>query len=147
MSRNNPQQNRQKNNDKESENVKKLKEKLSNESIAEFSEKDIFHPEEGYVKKAIEDINITAVQLRKVFQEFKVIVDGLKKDESVDRALARLYKLYALLEYQAERGVLDKDFKELMFRLFDNIERNKSTQAFEKAYDLLMAMVAYSKKS
>ncbi|WP_029551587.1 type III-A CRISPR-associated protein Csm2 [Thermocrinis jamiesonii] len=147
MSRNNPQQNRQKNNDKESENVKKLKEKLSNESIAEFSEKDIFHPEEGYVKKAIEDINITAVQLRKVFQEFKAIRDGLKKDENVEEALKKLYKLYAILEYQAKRGVLDKDFKELMFRLFDNIERNKSKKAFEKAYDLLMAMVAYSKKS
>ena len=123
-----------------------LKQELSRKAISQFTEREIFHPE-GYAKNVVKRARITAVQLRKVFQEFKVIVDGLKKDESVDRALARLYKLYALLEYQAERGVLDKDFKELMFRLFDNIERNKSKDAFEKAYDLLMAMVAYSKKS
>jgi CRISPR/Cas system CSM-associated protein Csm2 small subunit len=34
-----------------------------------------------------------------------------------------------------------------MFKLFDNIERHKSIKAFEKAHELLMAMVAYSKKS
>jgi Protein of unknown function (DUF310). len=87
------------------------------------------------------------VQLRKVFQEFKAIRDGLKKDKNVERALARLYKLYAILEYQAKRRVLNDKFKELMFTLFDNIERDKSEEAFEKAYKLLMAMVAYSKES
>jgi CRISPR/Cas system CSM-associated protein Csm2 small subunit len=61
--------------------------------------------------------------------------------------MGRLYKLYAILEYQTKRGVLNEDFKDLMFKLFDNIERHKSPQAFERAYDLLMAMVAYSKKS
>jgi CRISPR type III-A-associated protein Csm2 len=95
----------------------------------------------------VKDANITAVQLRKVFQEFKAIVDGLRKDNNLEKAMGRLYKLYALLEYQAERGVLDKNFKNLMFELFDNIERHKSPKAFERAYELLMAMVAYSKKS
>jgi len=128
-----------------------LKQELSRKAISQFTEREIFHPE-GYAKKVMEmmerkNINITAVQLRKVFQEFKAIVDGLENDKNLENAMKSLYKLYAILEYQAKRGVLDKDFKELMFTLFDNIERNKSTQAFEKAYDLLMAMVAYSKKS
>jgi CRISPR/Cas system CSM-associated protein Csm2 small subunit len=43
--------------------------------------------------------------------------------------------------------VLNEDFKRLMFALFNNIERHKSIEAFEKAHDFLMAMVAYSKKS
>jgi CRISPR/Cas system CSM-associated protein Csm2 small subunit len=58
--------------------------------------------------------NITAVQLRKVFQEFKAIVDLLRKEKEkgLEKAMGRLYKLYALLEYQAEREVLKENFKE-----------------------------------
>jgi len=128
--------------------LEKLKQELRNRAITQFSEKEIFHPD-GYARAVVKKANITAVQLRKVFQEFKAIVDVLRKEKEngLEKAMGRLYKLYALLEYQAERGVLDRDFKDLMFKLFDNIERHKSPQAFERAYDLLMAMVAYSKKS
>ena len=126
--------------------LEKLKRELRNRAITQFSERELFHPN-GHAKAVVKDANITAVQLRKVFQEFKAIVDGLRKDNNLEKAMGRLYKLYALLEYQAERGVLDKNFKNLMFELFDNIERHKSPQAFERAYELLMAMVAYSKKS
>jgi len=128
--------------------LEKLKQELRNRAITQFSEKEIFHPD-GYARAVVRKANITAVQLRKVFQEFKAIVDVLRKEKEngLEKAMGRLYKLYALLEYQAERGVLDRDFKDLMFKLFDNIERHKSPQAFERAYDLLMAMVAYSKKS
>jgi CRISPR/Cas system CSM-associated protein Csm2 small subunit len=74
------------------------------------------------------------VQLRKVFHEFKAIVDGLRKGDNLDKAMGRLYKLYALLEYQAEREVYwTENFKDLMFELFDNIERHKSPKkAFER---------------
>ena len=126
--------------------LEKLKRELKNRAITQFSERELFHPN-GHARAVVKDANITAVQLRKVFQEFKAIVDGLRKDNNLEKAMGRLYKLYALLEYQAERGVLDKNFKNLMFELFDNIERHKSPQAFERAYELLMAMVAYSKKS
>jgi len=128
--------------------LEKLKQELRNRAITQFSEKEIFHPD-GYASAVVRKANITAVQLRKVFQEFKAIVDVLRKEKEngLEKAMGRLYKLYAILEYQAERGVLDKNFKDLMFKLFDNIERHKSPQAFERAYDLLMAMVAYSKKS
>jgi CRISPR type III-A-associated protein Csm2 len=128
--------------------LEKLKQELKNRAITQFSERELFHPD-GYARAVVRKANITAVQLRKVFQEFKAIVDVLRKEKEngLEKAMGRLYKLYALLEYQAERGVLDRDFKDLMFKLFDNIEKHKSPQAFERAYDLLMAMVAYSKKS
>jgi len=126
--------------------LEKLKRELRNRAITQFSERELFHPN-GHARAVVKDANITAVQLRKVFQEFKAIVDGLRKDNNLEKAMGRLYKLYALLEYQAERGVLDRNFKNLMFELFDNIERHKSPKAFERAYELLMAMVAYSKKS
>jgi CRISPR type III-A-associated protein Csm2 len=128
--------------------LEKLKQELKNRAITQFSEKEIFHPD-GYASAVVRKANITAVQLRKVFQEFKAIVDLLRKEKEkgLEKAMGRLYKLYAILEYQTKRGVLNEDFKDLMFKLFDNIERHKSPQAFERAYDLLMAMVAYSKKS
>jgi CRISPR type III-A-associated protein Csm2 len=126
-----------------------------------LSERDIFHPD-GYASKVMKYINknnklkIASVQLRRVFYEFKAIVDDLKREkkkgkeddlnEAIERAMGRLYRLYAILEYQTGRGVLNKEFKELMFALFNNIERHKSIEAFEKAHDFLMAMVAYSKK-
>ena len=132
----------------QTDHIKELIRKLENKAITDFTEREIFHPD-GHARAVVKDANITAVQLRKVFQEFKAIVDVLRKEKEngLEKAMGRLYKLYALLEYQAERGVLDRNFKNLMFELFDNIERHKSPQAFERAYDLLMAMVAYSKKS
>jgi CRISPR type III-A-associated protein Csm2 len=129
-----------------------------------LSDRDIFHPE-GYASRVMEYINnseeqkvkITSVQLRRIFYEFKTIVNELKKEKkkemdadpnkAIERAMGRLYRLYAILEYQTKRGVLNEDFKRLMFALFNNIERHKSIEAFEKAHDFLMAMVAYSKKS
>ncbi len=128
--------------------LEKLKQELRNRAITQFSERELFHPD-GYASAVVRKANITAVQLRKVFQEFKAIVDMLRKEKEkgLEKAMGRLYKLYAILEYQTKRGVLNEDFKDLMFKLFDNIERHKSPQAFERAYDLLMAMVAYSKKS
>jgi CRISPR type III-A-associated protein Csm2 len=128
--------------------LERLKQELRNRAITQFSERELFHPD-GYASAVVRKANITAVQLRKVFQEFKAIVDLLRKEKEkgLEKAMGRLYKLYAILEYQTKRGVLNEDFKDLMFKLFDNIERHKSPQAFERAYDLLMAMVAYSKKS
>jgi CRISPR type III-A-associated protein Csm2 len=130
----------------QTDHIKELVRKLENKAITDFTEREIFHPN-GHASKVVKEANVSSVQLRKVFQEFKAIVDGLRKDNNLEKAMGRLYKLYALLEYQAERGVLDKNFKNLMFELFDNIEKHKSPQAFERAYELLMAMVAYSKKS
>jgi len=132
----------------QTDHIKELIRKLENKAITDFTEREIFHPN-GHARAVVKDANITAVQLRKVFQEFKAIVDVLRKEKEngLEKAMGRLYKLYAILEYQTKRGVLNEDFKDLMFKLFDNIERHKSPQAFERAYDLLMAMVAYSKKS
>jgi CRISPR type III-A-associated protein Csm2 len=132
----------------QTDHIKELIRKLENKAITDFTEREIFHPN-GHARAVVKDANITAVQLRKVFQEFKAIVDLLRKEKEkgLEKAMGRLYKLYAILEYQTKRGVLNEDFKDLMFKLFDNIERHKSPQAFERAYDLLMAMVAYSKKS
>jgi CRISPR type III-A-associated protein Csm2 len=138
-----------------------------------LNDRDIFHPE-GYASKVMEYINknsrvkIASVQLRRVFYEFKAIVDDLRREKkkgkeddlnkAIERAMGRLYRLYAILEYQTGRGVLNKDFKELIFKLFDSIEREREEEkerkekdrvieAFKKVYDFLMAMVAYSKKS
>jgi hypothetical protein len=126
----------------------KLKRELGSKPITQFSERELFHPD-GYASKVMDYINtskerkvkITSVQLRKIFHEFKAIVDGLKREndsrpsEAIEKAMGRLYRLYAILEYQTRREVLDKDFKEIMFKLFDNIERevNKAKGEIEEA--------------
>jgi CRISPR type III-A-associated protein Csm2 len=132
--------------------LRELREEIEKKPITEFTDKEIFHPA-GHASRVAKRADVSSVQLRKVFQEFKAIVDKLKKEkegdqnEAIERAMGRLYKLYAILEYQANRNVIKEYFKNYMFTLFNNIENHKSIEAFEKAYDLLMAIVAYSKKS
>ncbi|MFZ8785460.1 type III-A CRISPR-associated protein Csm2 [Thermocrinis sp.] len=130
--------------------LRELREEIEKKPITEFTDKEIFH-RNGHASRVAKKADVSSVQLRKVFQEFKAIVDKLKKEkegdpnEAIERAMGRLYKLYAILEYQANRNVIKEHFKNYMFALFNNIENHKSIEAFEKAYDLLMAIVAYSK--
>jgi len=59
----------------------KLKRELRKRAITQFSERELFHPEMDTQGRVVKNANISAVQLRKVFQEFKAIVDGLKKEK------------------------------------------------------------------
>jgi hypothetical protein len=94
--------------------LRELREEIEKKPITKFTDKEIFH-RNGHASRVAKKADVSSVQLRKVFQEFKAIVDVLKKEKEngLEKAMGRLYKLYALLEYQAERGVLDKDSKTL----------------------------------
>jgi CRISPR/Cas system CSM-associated protein Csm2 small subunit len=135
--------------------------KLKNEHITSLKDRDIFHPE-GYASKIVEELELKGVQLRRFYMEFKNIQetmkiyeknkskedeDGNKKYVDISYVKYRLYKLYAIINYQAKRKVIKPEFAELLTVILDNIERqNFDKTAVDRAVDLLMAMVAYSKE-
>ena len=130
--------------------VDELIEKLKNIDLKDLSDRDIFHPK-GYGSKLAETLEIQTVQLRRIYQELKSLNDDAKK-EGIDKVAPRLYKLYAIVEYQAGRGIIKGKFKNLVHKMLDNIERhigkneNTAKENLKRAYDLMMAIVAYSKK-
>ena len=144
------------NSSKLSELLKKLKEgekllrTLEEGNLKDLSDKDIFHPN-GYGSKLAESLGIPSVQLRRIYQEFKNLCDLAEKGR-IDEATPRLYKLYAIVEYQAGRGIINEKFKELVHEILNNIEKhigkdeNTAKENLKRAYDLMMAIVAYSKK-
>ncbi len=143
----NPQQGQQ----REQENVlNELKERLRRSDISQLDDREVFHPE-GYAKKLAEKLDTKTVQLRRIYQEFKVLND-LAKEGSLDKIKPRLYRLYAIVEYQAQRNVIGGNFKELVHSILNNIERRLSNDTqtavknLQRAYDLMMAIVAYSKQ-
>lgn len=129
--------------------LNKLVEFLKNNSIASLSDREIFHPEEGYAQRIVNEFGLKGVQLRRFYSEFKHIYENVKKQEHMsNEVMYRFYRLYALVNYQANRGVIKYEFKDLLIAILNNIERKAKfdKKAIERAVDLLMAMVAYSKK-
>jgi hypothetical protein len=69
----------------------------------------------GYINNPEQRVKITSVQLRRIFHEFKTIVDGLKKEnkkemdadpnKAIEKAMGRLYRLYAIFWNIRLRGV------------------------------------------
>ena len=58
----------------------------------------------------------------------------------------RLYRLYPILAYQQNRGLINEDFKEIMVKLLDWIDSNFDGKNYEKVMDFMTALVAYAKK-
>lgn len=130
---------------RQSENaVEKFKREVK--SLLNLKDDEIFHPdkERGYGVRIATELNVRSVQLRRVYQEFLQIVN-LVKNKKMDEAMGRLYRLYAISEYQAKRGVISHDFKEFLHYLFDLIDKEKREESFYRTKELLMSIVAYSK--
>lgn len=78
-------------------------------------------------------------QLRKIFNEFKNIEK--KKDKT------EIYKLYYILEYQANRKLISHKFKELLWALLDELEKHfEDTEVTKKIDEFITALVAYIPK-
>ena len=118
------------------------------QSLSDLRDADIFHPKKGYGAKIANALKLSHVQLRKVYHEFLQIAK-LAEADKIDEAMARLYRLYAIVEYQANREVINERFRDFLHRLFDLIEGAEKPEdrkkSIHKAKDLLMSIVAYSK--
>lgn len=113
--------------------------------LTKIKDRDIFHPE-GYASKIVDELKLKGVQLRRFYSEIRGIYDGLLDGRGERELRYRLYKLYAITQYQENRGVIQRDFGKLFRSILDSLERNFSKENLQKATDFFMAMVAYSKK-
>uniref|UniRef100_A0A7C4NZT1 CRISPR system Cms protein Csm2 n=1 Tax=Thermodesulfobacterium geofontis TaxID=1295609 RepID=A0A7C4NZT1_9BACT len=140
--------------DRRDDPIKNLKDVLDNEkTFLKIDLKDLIGPE-SYAAKISKKLNITPVQLRKVFSEFKNIYALYKAnyknltEEKKEEIRLKLYKLYPILQYQANRGLIDHNFKTLMWEILnlldEKISENKKEE-FDRVIDFMEALVAYMK--
>ncbi|MEJ7621310.1 MAG: type III-A CRISPR-associated protein Csm2 [Aquificaceae bacterium] len=113
--------------------------------ISRLDDRDIFHPE-GYASKIVENLGLKGVQLRRFYSEIRNIYDRLQEGKKKEELKYYLYRLYAITQYQENRGVIKRDFGNLVRSILDSIEKNFTEESLRKASDFFMAMVAYSKK-
>jgi CRISPR type III-A-associated protein Csm2 len=97
-----------------------------------------------YAHEISTKLKLTRVQLRKIFTEFKTVYEMYKKVKDESQIKARLYKLYPILQYQVNRKLIDNDFKELMWKILDSLDKN--LENFENTKEFMEALVAYSKE-
>jgi len=110
---------------------------------------------DGYAQEVVKEnthpkikIKLTRVQLRKVFSEFKYVYDDYMKNKEKVKVKIRLYKLYPILQYQANRELIGENFKNLMWAILDTLVSNDEDfdKNLENSYEFLKALVAYIPK-
>lgn len=130
-------------NDPVNEFMQKLK-NLNND-LSKIEDRDIFHPQ-GYAKKIVVSLGLEGVQLRRFYFEIRSIYERMQENKNINELLYRLYRLYAITQYQENRGVIKPHFGKLIRAILDSLEKNFNEESLRKASDFFMAMVAYSKK-
>ena len=100
----------------------------------------------GYAQRIINHTNLKTTQLRKIYAEFKYIHNLIKSQEKEEKIKMRLYRLYPILAYQQNRGLINEDFKEIMVELINWIDSNFAKENYDKVMDFMTALVAYAKK-
>ena len=120
-----------------------LIQKIKKDGIVSLNLKELLIPQ-GYAQKIVlenqkGESKLTRVQLRKIFNEFKNIE---KKKNKIE-----IYKLYYILEYQANRKLISHKFKELLWTLLDELEKHfEDTEITKKIDEFITALVAYIPK-
>ncbi|MEZ0344247.1 MAG: type III-A CRISPR-associated protein Csm2 [Caldimicrobium sp.] len=124
--------------------------RLKAEGIGKIEKKELLKPD-GYAAKISRELDLSRVQLRKIFSEFKIIKEKYDKyQQSKSSKLKqeidlKIYKLYPLLQYQVNRGVVNERFKKMIFQILENLENNIE-ENMDNAYEFLEALVAYAPK-
>ncbi len=143
--------------DEARQKIKEVNEELRRTDLSKIDDRKIFHPRDGYGKRlaeCLEALDMTVVQLRRIYHELKSLYNKAKKVENLYEIKPELYRLYAIVEYQANRGVIKKEFKDLVHTILDKIDNDlisnateRAMKSLEKAHDFMMSIVAYSKTS
>lgn len=124
-------------------NIRSFADKIRQSGLSSFELRELLKPE-GYADKVATRSNLTRVQLRKFFAEFKAIYNLYRaKGHLTDEIKLRLYKLYPIIQYQRNRNLIPEDFRYLLVAILDSLDRE-----FEKNIDITMdfieALVAYA---
>ena len=115
------------------------------DNFGEIGLKELIGPD-GYAQRIIDYTNLKITQLRKIYAEFKHIYNLIKSQEKEEEIKTHLYRLYPILAYQQNRGLIKEEFKEIMVKLLDWIDSNFDKKNYEKVMDFMTALVAYAKK-
>ena len=119
---------------------------LRSKAVKDIPTSELVKPN-GYAADIARLLNITRVQLRKVYAELKYIFESVSAEGKLEEETrTRMYMLYPILEYQKNRKVIDPRFVDLMYALLENLERHESKENFEQAERFLTALVAYTRK-
>jgi len=124
--------------------IKELENRIKREGLKNIHLKELIGPD-GYAKKIVEEAELTRVQLRKLFNEFKSIYQQYQKGANADEIKVKLYQLYPLLQYQVNRNLIkNEEFKDLIFAILDKLDEN--LEEFRVAMKFLEALIAYIKR-
>ncbi len=135
--------------EKARQQIEELINKIKNEGgLKKIDLGELIKPEK-YAHIISKGLELSRVQLRRIYTEFKNIYDTYQnskksKEVNVNKIKSSLYKLYPILQYQASRQIIDDKFKELMWKILDSLE--KDPENFDNTMEFIKALVAYSPK-
>lgn len=113
------------------------------QGLSSFRLEDLLKPN-GWAHRVVSETRITSVQLRKIFAEFKNIYRIYSVKKNVDEEIkVRLYRLYPIVHYQRNRGLIPDRFMELIVSILDSLERD-FLKNIEITKDFMEALVAYA---
>ncbi|MEM1672565.1 MAG: type III-A CRISPR-associated protein Csm2 [Archaeoglobaceae archaeon] len=120
-------------------------ERVKKEGLKSFSLAELLKPN-GYASLIAEKSELTRVQLRKIFAEFKQIYEHYhSQDKNLTAVKTRIYKLYPLIYYQYNRKLISEYFKDLIVAILDALDRDFE-ENIENAMSFVEALVAYAPK-
>jgi CRISPR-associated protein Csm2 len=117
--------------------------------LGKLSELDVekFSKEGGYADKYAKGIDIDTTQLRKFFEAVREIDRVLKLEKNWSKVREKFYLLYPYLAYARGRGLISKDFYELMKTCMDKIDigttNEEKIKNFVRFVQFFEAIVAY----
>jgi CRISPR type III-A-associated protein Csm2 len=112
-------------------------------SLEHIDLRELLKPD-GFAKAIVDEAKVKISQLRKIFAEFKAIYH--KYNKNPDEARYRIYKLYPLIQYQINRGLIQEKFGDLIFSILNSLDSNFTEQNFKRIMDFMEALVAYAKQ-
>lgn len=138
--------------------IREVKEKIQELSAMSELDPSLFCEEEGLADSLIQKFkeqrkDLKPTQLRKVFQELKaiqravlrkIIVEEDKKLPFADEYRTKVVKLMPYLAYSVGRGLIPKDFYELI-KLCLSTEKLKTYGDFLRVADFVETIMAYHK--
>ncbi len=127
--------------------------KLSDLDLTESNLKpEIYALPNGWADKIAKELqkqNLKTAQLRKFFNEIKVI-QRTAKSQDINYLKAELIKIIPQLVFAKNRGVIKNDFYDLLITCLLNENKNdirfKSYEEFNNVVSFLEAIVAYHKE-
>ncbi|WP_297887986.1 type III-A CRISPR-associated protein Csm2 [Sulfurihydrogenibium sp.] len=140
------QQKHQQNQQKQPEIPNFTKQIKKASKLSDVLKPEVFAPPQGWADKIAKELSeqLKTSQLRKVFTEIKNICDKQIKGNATSKE--EIYLLYPKLAYSKGRGLMPKEFYELLKTCLEKlVDKNSTKEDFERFLQFFTAIVAYNK--